>query len=62
MENACLVYLRPAYTPSMRRARRAEENFMRISRRRTLNDSLFWNAIFTRDINENESNVELMVS
>lgn len=27
-----------------------------------LNDSLFWNVIFmARDINENESNVELMV-
>lgn len=65
MENACLVYLRPAYVSSMQRARaralRVRELYEFLEE--ALNDSLFWNVIFmARDINENESNVELMVS
>jgi len=62
MENACLVYLRPAYAvASMRRARCAWRELYEFLEE-ALNDSLFWNVIFmARDINENESNVELMV-
>lgn len=62
MENACLVYLRPAYAAEYAaRALRVRELYEFLEE--ALNDSLFWNVIFmARDINENESNVELMVS
>lgn len=61
MENACLVYLRPAYAAEYAARARARELYEFLEE--ALNDSLFWNVIFmARDINENESNVELMVS
>jgi len=52
--------MRPTMQRARARALRVRELYEFLEE--ALNDSLFWNVIFVaRDINENESNVELMV-